>query len=367
MIPATRSRLPWPLVFQVLGVIGAVWFFVETWQLWLLVFTGLILAAAMLPAAQLAARYSIPRGITVLAVYVLAAGVLVLMGRLLWPALTEQWAQFMEQLPRMLDNVKDWIGNVQGWFGQWGIAPFGPSMPTPKAQDLQGVVGTVVANTFRVTTGAIGAVVGLLVILVIAAYIVIDAEHVGGSLATLLPPRQRRIATGLVGPVMDRIGGYVRGQIVVSLCVGFVLAVGLTVLGVKYALLIGALAAVLNVVPFVGSLVAAILGILSALNESAGLAIGTTLLFWGVNVLEGKVLVPQLVGRATGLHPLAVMVVLLAGAKLAGLIGALVSVPLLAAVWEVVKTLNRDESDIIVTAPATVSEPGRTADSPPAG
>ncbi|MBI1735542.1 MAG: AI-2E family transporter [Candidatus Rokubacteria bacterium] len=357
MTPSARSRLPWPLVFQVLGVAAAVWFVVMTWQLWVLVFTGLILAAAMLPAARLAARYRIPRGLTVLAVYVLAAAVLALMGRLLWPALTEQWGQFIDQLPRMLGNLKYWFGNVQDWFGRWGLAPFGSPLSAPKPEDLQGIVGTLVANTFRVTAGAIGAVLGLLIILVIAAYIVIDAEHVGGALLAVLPPRERRIAAALAGPVMERIGGYVRGQIVVSLCVGAALALGLTVLGVKYALLIGALAAVLNVVPFVGSLVAAILGILSALNESAGLAIGTTLLFWGVNVLEGKVLVPQLVGRATGLHPLAVMIVLLAGAQLAGLIGALVSVPLLAAVWEIAKTVGRDDADVVVAPPAATTGP----------
>ena len=99
---------------------------------------------------------------------------------------------------------------------------------------------------------------------------------------------------------------------------------------------------VLNVVPFVGSFVAAVLGILSAFNESGTLAIATAVLFWGTNVLEGKVLVPQLVGRATGLHPLAVMLVLLAGAHLAGLIGALVSVPFLAAVWAIVRVTWAD-------------------------
>jgi predicted PurR-regulated permease PerM len=128
-----------------------------------------------------------------------------------------------------------------------------------------------------------------------------------------------------------------------SLCVGAVLAFGMALLGVRYALLIGALAAVLNVVPFVGSLLAAVLGILSALGESLGLAIGTAVLFWGTNVLEGKLLAPQFVGRATGLHPLAVLVALLAGAHLAGLIGALVAVPFLAAAWEITRTLYLDD------------------------
>lgn len=328
------DRLPWPLVFQVLGVIGAVALVAATWQIWLLIFTALIVAAAILPAARLGERYRVPRGVTVLVVYALFVAVLALVGRLLWPALTEQWAQFTEQLPRMIDNVKAWLGGLRVYFEQWGA-----SIPTPKPNDLQGMAGTLVQNTLRVTAGAVGALLGLAVVVVVAAYMVIDAEHLGHGCLLLLPPRHRPTAAALAQPVLDRIGGYVRGQIVVSLCVGAVLAIALTVLGVRYSLLIGALAAVLNVVPFVGSLIAAVLGIISALNDSLSLAVGTALVFWGTNLLEGKLLVPQLVGRATGLHPLAVLVALLAGAHLAGLIGALVAVPLLAAVWEIVRTL----------------------------
>ena len=140
-------------------------------------------------------------------------------------------------------------------------------------------------------------------------------------------------------PVLERIGGYIRGQILSSLCVGAVLAVGLTLLRVRYALLIGALAAVLNVVPFVGALVAAVLAVLTALNESLGRAVATAALFTATSLFEGKFLAPHFVGRATGLHPLPVLVALLIGAHLAGLIGALVSVPLLAAVWEIVRRL----------------------------
>lgn len=81
------------------------------------------------------------------------------------------------------------------------------------------------------------------------------------------------------------------------------------------------------------------MGILTALNLSVSLAIWTALLFWGTNVIEGKFLVPQLVGRATGLHPLAVMLVILVGAKVGGLIGALVAVPVLAGGWEIVRVL----------------------------
>jgi predicted PurR-regulated permease PerM len=106
-------------------------------------------------------------------------------------------------------------------------------------------------------------------------------------------------------------------------------------MGVPYPLLIGGLAAALNIVPFVGSPAAAVLGLLAALNISPGVAVWSALLFWGVNVLEGKLLVPYFVGRATGLHPVAVLVAIVLGVNLAGVIGALVAVPMLAGLWEV--------------------------------
>ena len=332
-MPALRSgRLPWPLVFQVLAVIAFVWIVVKTWQIWLLAFTALIVASAVLPAARLGERHRVPRGVTVLGVYLLVIAVFSLMGRLLWPALSQQWSQFMEQLPTLVDNVREWLGSVDVWAAQWGA-----SLPSPKPGDIQALAGALWLNTLAVTAGVVGALFGLVAVVVIAAYIVIDAEHLGRSLLTLVPREHRKSVAALAQPVLDRIGGYIRGQVLSSLCVGAVLAIGLALLGVRYPLLIGALAAVLNVVPFVGSLIAAILGVLSALNESLGLALATASLFAATNLLEGKFLAPHFVGRATGLHPLPVLLALLAGAHLAGLIGALVSVPLLAAIWEIVR------------------------------
>ncbi|HEU4371204.1 MAG TPA: AI-2E family transporter [Methylomirabilota bacterium] len=330
----TASRLPWPLVLQVLGVVAAAWLVVHTWQIWLLVFTALIIAAAILPAARLGERYRVPRGVTVLVVYAVAAGLMSLMGRLLWPALSEQSQQFMDQLPRLIENVKGWVGDLRYLFDRWGA-----SLPSPKTDNLQSVAGTLLANTFRFTAGTVGVVFELLAILVVAAYLVIDAPHVGRTLLVLLPVEARAAATRLTPSVLDRIGGYVRGQLISSLFVGALIAIMLSLLGVRYSLLIGAIAAVFNIVPFVGATLAAVLAVLAALNESATLAALTLAAMVGAQTVEGKLLAPHFVGRATGLHPLAVLLALLAGAHLAGLIGALVAVPFLAGLWEIVRVL----------------------------
>lgn len=331
------ARLPWPMVFQILGVIAAVWVIVNTWQVWLLAFTALIIAAAILPAARFGERRGIPRGVTVLIVYVLVAGVFALMGRLLWPALSEQAKQFMENLPRLIDNVKGWVGDIEYYLGSWGA-----SLPSAKPDNVGSMAGAVVANTLKATVGVVGAVVGVLAVLVVAAYLVIDAHAVGALLLSLLPPAHREAAVRLTPAVLDRIGGYVRGQLVSSVFVGVLIAIVLTLMGVKYGLLIGALAAVFNIVPFVGATVAAILAVLSALNESVALAAFAALAMWAAQTVEAKFFAPHFVGRATGLHPIAVLLALLAGAHMAGLIGALVAVPFLAGLWEVVRALYVD-------------------------
>ena len=322
------------MIVQVLGVAAAVWLFVATWQVWILGFVALIIAAAILPAARAGERWHVPRGLVVLGVYVVAAGVFSLMGRLLWPALSEQWGQFMDQLPRLVENVRGWLGIVDYWLGQWGA-----SLPAPKADKVEGIAGILLGNAMRLTTGVVGAVFELLAVLVIAAYLVIDTREIGHTLLALLPREHRATATRLAPAVLNRIGGYVRGQIVSSFFVGVLIAVALALLGVKYALLIGALAAVLNVVPFVGATIATVLATLSALNDGvvrAGITLPVMVLCQSI---EGKLLAPYFVGRATGLHALAVLVALLAGFQLGGLVGGLVAVPFLAGAWEVVRTL----------------------------
>jgi len=147
------GRLPWPLVFQVLGIAAAVWLVVHTWQLALLLFTALIVAAAILPAARWGERRRVPRTVTVLVVWLAVAGVFALMGRLLWPPLSREAQQFIDQLPRLVENAKVWFGGLEDWIGQWGA-----TLPTPKPEAVHGLAGKLVENTLRVTAGAVGAV-----------------------------------------------------------------------------------------------------------------------------------------------------------------------------------------------------------------
>ncbi len=332
-----RDAVSWATIGRVVLAGLGVWMFIETWRVWMLLLIAVIVAAAILPAARWGDRYHIPRIVSVTGIYLGASVVVAVLGNLLVPAFIEQGTQFARQLPALIENVSDWAGRLVAWGARRGVPM--PDLLTGGVS-FEGIGEVLIQNTIRATAGALGAVVGFLLVLILAAYLAIDAERVGRGAVALLPARHRDRATGLAEPVLGVIGAYVRGQALVSLSVGILIAAGLGVMGVPYPLLIGGLAAALNIVPFVGSPTAAVLGVLSALNISVGLALWSALLFWGVNVLEGKVLLPYFVGRATGLHPVAVLLAIVIGVNLAGVIGALVAVPVLAGLWEVFRVMS---------------------------
>ena len=319
---------PWSWLWRLLGTVAGLWVLIYTWQLWLLVLSALILTASLLPAAQWGERWRIPPLLTVIAIYLAAALIISVLGRFLVPVLVKEGGELARQLPALVANLRDWLGD------QTAIG-----VPQFDVESLAQIGPALIEQTFRAAGGVLGGVLGLLLILFLTAYMVADAERIGHGLLALVPTDTRPKVKAIAGLTLQRMGGYVRGQILASCCVGLILALGLWFLGVPYALLIGGLGAALNVIPFLGSTLASVIGILVALNISFLLAIWSSLLFCGTSFVEGKLLVPQLVGRATGLHPLAVMLVILAGAKLGGLLGALVAVPLLAGAWEIIKAL----------------------------
>ena len=239
------NAFPWAWLWKILGVGLGLWLLIHTWQLWFLALSALILVAAMLPAARWGERRRVPRTFTVITIYIGVALILAILGRFMVPMLVEQGSEFADKLPTIVSDVAGWLGEMSR---QWAIP-----LPVPSAESLRDMGPGLIENTFRATSTVIGGALGLLVILFLAAYVAIDAERISGGLLVLVPAKNRGMVSALAERVLLRMGGYVRGQFMASCFVGIMLTVGLWLLGVPYALLIGGLAAVLNIVPFLGA------------------------------------------------------------------------------------------------------------------
>ncbi len=317
------------LLWKILLIGGVLWLVYQSLSFVVVVLLAVMIAAAILPLADVAQRRRVPRFATVAAVYVLGIGGLALLIVLLVPVVTEQGQQLVTRLPAYRAQAATWIQNSMEVTGRWG-GPRTIQIPEIGLKEVGPVLQGLAQRSLQATRGIFSGAIAVLLVLFVAAYTVIDHRRIGDGLLALVPPGRRAEAARVGAIVFRRMGDYVRGQISVSICIAVLLSIGLALMGLDTPVLIGVTAGALNFVPFLGSTVALLLALLVAFNNSLFTVVGVLILFGAVQFLEGKVLVPYLLGRRVDLHPLAVLAALVVGAHLAGLVGAVVAVPILA-------------------------------------
>ncbi|MBV9356521.1 MAG: AI-2E family transporter, partial [Chloroflexi bacterium] len=174
-----------------------------------------------------------------------------------------------------------------------------------------------------------GTAVDLVLVIILSVYLAANGRNLAGWLQTQTPPSQRHQAVLVVAVINRVIGGYVRGVLLLALLVGALVGVGLGVLGVPYAVLLGVLAFFMEFIPVLGVFIsgAAALGV--ALFSFRDVLHPTLVLvyFIVVHVIEGDVIGPRIMGRAVGIHPATGLVALVAGTELFGIWGALLAAP----------------------------------------
>lgn len=317
---------------------------------------GFVIAYVFNPVVEALGRLRIGRGLAVVIVYLVLAQALVVGSVLLTQVVTET-ARFASLLPAALGNLSESLGNATGWFGgigEWftgllqdrlGIEVGGEDFAvqvqsqvaawlTAAAQSLSRFLERVLAEGPSVllqgaTSIVSGAFQGVL-IAIASAYLLYDYPRVTANLRRFVPLRWRTLYGDLSAKADRAIGGYLRGQILITILVGFLIWLGLTILGVPLATAIAVLSAVFNLVPYLGPIVGATPAILLAFTVSPLTALLVVVVFVAANQIEGHVLAPLILAKSTDLHPVTVLISILVGVGFLGLLGALLAVPVVA-------------------------------------
>ena len=163
--------------------------------------------------------------------------------------------------------------------------------------------------------------------MILSVYFLYDLPRLGRAALAVFPEPYQPLAQDLAAKLNASVGGYVRGQLLVALCVGFLVGLGFWLVGVPLAASLGFLAGVFNLIPFVGVVVSGVPALLLAATGGLGKAALALLVMVAANQLEAHVLGPLIVGRATRLHPVTAIAAILTGGTLFGLWGALLAVP----------------------------------------
>lgn len=342
---------------------------------------GFLIAYVLNPLVEALGRVRIGRGFAVVLVYLLLAQALVVGSVLLTQVVTET-ARFASLLPAALGNLSETLGAAGGWFGgvgEWvstflrervGIEPAGEDFAvqvqqqlaawlTAAAQSLTRFLERVLADGPAVllqgaTSIVSGAFQGVM-IAIASAYLLYDFPRITANVRRFVPTRWRPLYADLTGKADRAIGGYVRGQVLITILVGVLIWLGLTILGVPLATAISVLSAVFNLVPYLGPIVGAVPAVLLAFTVSPLTALLVLVVFLAANQIEAHVLAPLILAKSTDLHPVTVLLSILAGVGFLGLLGAFLAVPVVAMTKVVLE-------EYLLTRPAYAA-----AGAPPAG
>ncbi len=193
------------------------------------------------------------------------------------------------------------------------------------------------SSPLSLLSGAVGSFGLAIAVIVSSFYLSLGHDGVERFLKVVTPPDYEATTMRIYTRSKRLIGSWFRMQVFLSFIMGCIVWVGLALLGVKYAFLIGVLAAIFELVPFLGPILSGAIAIVSALTVSASLAVYTLIFFLVAQQFESHLLVPLLTRHSVGLHPVIVIVALLIGAEIGGMLGVIISVPAAAVFQEVVQ------------------------------
>jgi len=319
-------------VVRVILVLLALWFLFIIRDIIAIVFVSIILAAALNPTIDRFAQKKIPRGVTIGATYLLVIGLLGGVIYFIIPPMVGQLKQLADQLPTYFNYFTEITNNLAN-IGTNDLA--GGSQQNINA--VANFLNNFSSNIFDTTRGFVSGFTALLTVFVLTLYLLLDEDGIKKFFIALLPIQQKNQIQAIAHKVGMGLGAWFRGQLFLGLMIGIVVYTGLLIMDIPYALTLAILAGILELIPIIGPIISAIPAILIALSLSPTTALIVAIFYILVQELENKFLVPKVMQRTVGLHPVTIIIVLLIGAKLMGLLGILLAVPMTTMIYIVLK------------------------------
>jgi len=306
-----RVEISHKTIIFIVVFLFSLWFLYFVRDIVLLFLVSFLLMLALSPAVnKLEKKLHFPRFLAILVNYLFIIGLVVLAISLLAGPLFRQTGLLVDQLLVLIEEM----GSVQWTKGFLG---------NPFSQ-----IGIVSGNIFRFTQGVFSNAVRIFSIFVINFYLILERKHLSKHLKRLFNGKNASVAEKIISRLEHELGGWLWGQLALMIIVGVLTYLGLLILGIKYALPLAFLAGILEIFPNIGPLLAAIPGVIIGLSMSPLMGLGALAVYFVVQQLENTLIVPKVMQKATGVHPIITFLALLIGFRLAGVAGAIFSLPM---------------------------------------
>ena len=332
MVPERAIRIPVRTVFVVLGLIIGVWALLQvlliTRQVLTWILVALFLAIALNPAVNWLQAHGIARrGYAVALTSLAVAGVIGLIGWLVIPQLVEQVNDFARKVPDYIDDLTEGRGRLGFLETKYHIVDrIRDAINEGGASKVFGLSGTAIS----ITKGVLTMVAAVITIIALTYFMLLEGPTWLNRFYALFSPSTEQRLRWIFADIAKAVGGYVTGNLFISVIAGISSGVMLWIVGVEFALALGLLVALLDLVPLVGATIAAIVVTTVTFLSTDGIWPGVTVLIFFIvyQQVENHLLQPLVYGRTVQLSPLIVLIAVLIGASLAGVLGALGAIPI---------------------------------------
>ena len=250
------------------------------------------------------------------------------------PIIVEQTQNLITALPRYIEVVKGYLEEysdnayvqvvVEYVNNNLNVSKISEKLVSIATSGAQGVVSSISSTASVLVTMPF-----------VLFFLLKDASHFNKFVISLLPKKLEKPVAETIDEIDDKVGSYIQGQMLVSLCIGVMLFIGYNIIGLHYAFSLATIAAFLSIVPYLGPVIAITPAMLVAASTSWVMVV-KMLVVWGiVQFLEGNIISPNIMGRSMNMHPLTVIFVILIGVNIAGVVGAIIGIP----VYSILKVL----------------------------
>lgn len=283
------------------------------------------------PIVDLLERFKVKRIYSILLLYLIIIALITFLIVAIIPFIKEQAISLAENFPKYYNEA---ITTFESWVGSDLFNDFQQQAGIDINQMLRDLTGKASAffnDTFRGIGSIVGkvteVVLGLVIVPFVLFYLLKDGKKLPNYLMKFLPTKLRSGSYQVMAEMNHQISSYIRGQIIVSFCIGILLYIGYLIIGLEYSLVLAIIAACTSIVPYLGPAIAITPALIVALFMSPIMLLKMIVVWTVVQLIEGKFISPQIMGKTLSIHPITIIFVILTAGNLFGVIGVILAVP----------------------------------------
>lgn len=313
-------------ILKVIGIILGIWLLYAIRDVVVIFFIVLVVVAAFGPLVERMSKF-IPRVLALIILTLVFLGFLTAIGFLIVPPVIEQLQQLSVNAPIYIERLGPLYQNLQNYVFKYQetLLNFTPSF------------GTLTGGIYSTTVGFISGLVAVMTILVLSFYMLLEQESLKGFLHQVVPIEHKENIFAAFRKISEKMGSWLRGQFLLMLAIGVLDGIALAILGVPYALTLAVWGGLTEVIPYIGPWLGLVPALIIAFTISPVKGLLVLLAFVAIQQLEAQFLAPKIMGKAVGLSPVIIILSLLAGAKLMGILGVIIAVPVAAALAVIIQ------------------------------